>query len=123
TLSGADAPAQEFVMLFAPQPYTDVLPSFDQTRIAAARHWNQFWETGGTVDLSASTDPRAPELQRRIILSQYNTALHCAGDMPPPETGLLFNSWYGKSHLEMHWWHGVHFAAWNRPELFEKSLD
>jgi hypothetical protein len=123
TLSGADTPALEFVMLFAPQPYKDALPSFDQTRIAAARHWNQFWETGGAVDLSASTDPRAPELQGRIILSQYNTALHCAGNMPPPETGLLFNSWYGKSHLEMHWWHGVHFAAWNRPELFEKSMD
>ena len=32
------------------------------------------------------------------------------------------NSWYGKFHLEMHWWHGVHFALWNRAPLLEKSL-
>ncbi len=23
------------------------------------------------------------------------------------ETGLTFNSWYGKFHIEMHWWHAV----------------
>ena len=26
----------------------------------------------------------------------------------------------GKFHLEMHWWHAVHFALWNRLELLEK---
>jgi protein-glucosylgalactosylhydroxylysine glucosidase len=121
-LTGGNSTRLEFVMLFAPRPNADALPSFDQTRSASADHWKQFWTSGGAVDLSASSDPRASELERRIILSQYNTALHCAGNMPPPETGLLFNSWYGKSHLEMHWWHGVHFAAWNRMELFERSL-
>ena len=38
----------------------------------------------------------------------------CAGSLPPQETGLTFNSWFGKSHLEMHWWHAAHFALWNR---------
>ncbi|MDZ7690777.1 MAG: hypothetical protein U5K69_06525 [Balneolaceae bacterium] len=33
------------------------------------------------------------------------------------------NSWYGKFHLEMHWWHGAHFALWNRTEMLEQSLD
>jgi hypothetical protein len=42
--------------------------------------------------------------------------------MPPQETGLTVNSWYGKFHLEMHWWHATHFALWNRLSLFEKSL-
>ena len=56
------------------------------------------------------------------MLSLYNTAIHCCGSLPSAETGLLFNSWYGKFHLEMHWWHSVHFAAWNRFSRFEKGL-
>ena len=42
--------------------------------------------------------------------------------MPPQETGLMCNSWFGKFHLEMHWWHAVHFALWGHPELLEKSM-
>jgi hypothetical protein len=42
--------------------------------------------------------------------------------LPPQETGLTVNSWYGKFHLEMHWWHAAHFALWNRLPLLEKSL-
>ena len=45
-----------------------------------------------------------------------------AGYYPPQETGLTYNSWFGKPHLEMHWWHAAHFALWGRPELLEKSL-
>jgi hypothetical protein len=45
-----------------------------------------------------------------------------AGNYPPQETGLTYNSWYGKPHLEMHWWHAIHFALWGRIELLEKSL-
>ncbi len=48
--------------------------------------------------------------------------IQCAGSLPPQETGLTVNSWYGKSHLEMHLWHGTHFALWNRLALFERSL-
>ncbi|HEU0253316.1 MAG TPA: hypothetical protein VFR12_09820, partial [Pyrinomonadaceae bacterium] len=46
----------------------------------------------------------------------------CCGSMPPQETGLTVNSWYGKFHLEMHWWHAAHFALWNRLPLLERSL-
>ena len=113
----------ECVMRFSLAADITELPSADATFQASESHWENFWSTGGAMDLSGSTDPRANELERRIVLSQYNTALHCAGPMPPQETGLLFNSWFGKSHLEMHWWHGVHFAAWGRSPLFERSLD
>ena len=44
------------------------------------------------------------------------------GSLPPQETGLTCNSWYGKFHLEMHWWHAVHFALWDRLPLLERSL-
>ena len=77
---------------------------------------------GAAVDFSGSTDPRAKELERRVVLSQYLTKVNCAGSLPPQETGLTLNSWYGKFHIEMHWWHAVHFALWNRIELMEKSL-
>ena len=57
------------------------------------------------------------------MLSQYLTAIQCSGDLPPQETGLTYNSWEGKFHLEMHWWHAVHFALWERWPMFERSLD
>ena len=90
---------------------------------ASATHWQQFWQQGAAVDMSLCKDKRAKELERRIILSRYLTAIQCAGSLPPQETGLTCNSWYGKFHLEMHWWHAVHFALWNQPELLEKSMD
>ena len=97
-------------------------PDFASTQRAAAAHWETFWTAGGAVDLSASTDRRAPELERRIVCSQYLTAVNCAGSVPPQETGLVTNSWYGKHHLEMHWWHAAHFVPWGRRELLERSL-
>ena len=97
--------------------------SWPVTGEASARAWRNYWTTGAAVDFSGSTDPRAAELERRIVLSQYLTRIQDAGDMPPQETGLTYNSWYGKFHLEMHWWHEAQFALWGHPELLERSLD
>ncbi len=91
---------------------------------AASRHaWKEFWQTGAAVDFSGSTDPRAFEIERRMVLSEYLTRIQCASGFPPQETGLTYNSWYGKPHLEMHWWHAVHFAQWGHPELLQQSLN
>lgn len=98
------------------------MPSFDQTADNSRKQWNKFWQSGGAVDFSGSLDKNAFELERRIVLSQYLTRIQCAGEYPPQETGLTYNSWYGKPHLEMHWWHAIHFALWGRIELLEKSL-
>ncbi len=117
-----DAGAFECSVLFERELRPDRLPSFDATCADSHKQWEAFWSTGGAVDFSACTDPRAAELERRVVLSQYLTKIQCAGDYPPQETGLTFNSWYGKFHLEMHWWHGVHFALWNRIGLLEKSM-
>ncbi len=89
----------------------------------SANYWNAYWKKGGAIDFSDCTDSRAPELERRIVLSQYLMAIQCAGNIPPQETGLTYNSWFGKFHLEMHWWHAVHFALWNHIDLLERSLD
>jgi len=96
---------------------------FDTAKYNAQKNWNKFWKTGGAIDLSGSKDPRWFELERRIVLSQYLTAIQDAGKNPPQETGLTYNTWEGKFHLEMHWWHEAHFALWNRLPLLEKSLD
>jgi hypothetical protein len=119
---GRDGQPLEIVFAFSPTKITGSLPSFDEVRTAAARHWQLFWTGGGAIDFSQCTDPRAPELERRVVLSQYLTAVHCSGSKPPQETGLVGNSWFGKFHLEMHWWHAAHFALWDRLPLLERSL-
>ena len=112
----------ECVVAFSPQQERDALPSVRAIRAASAAHWRRFWSDGGTLDLAGSSDRRAPELERRIVLSEYLTAIQCAGTMPPQETGETFNSWFGKAHLEMHWWHAAHFALWGRSAMLERSL-
>ena len=96
---------------------------FFTTKYSSGTAWLKFWNSGGAVDFSATKDKRAFEIERRTILSQYLTKIQCSSDYPPQETGLTYNSWYGKPHLEMHWWHAVHYAQWGRIELMEKSLD
>ncbi len=122
-LDAIGASALEFVIGFAPGPMDNSLPSYAETYRTAAAHWEMFWTNGGAIDFSGSIDPRASELERRVILSQYLTAINCAGSTPPQETGLVCNSWHGKFHLEMHWWHAAHFALWGRIHLLERSLD
>jgi hypothetical protein len=83
----------------------------------------KFWNSGGAIDFSGSIDKRAFELERRIILSQYLLRAQEAGNFPPQETGLTYNSWFGKPHLEMTWWHAAHYALWGRIEFLEKLLN
>jgi hypothetical protein len=109
-----------FVRFAAAADETELLRG-QEVFTAASEHWQKFWQSGGAIDLSGSTDARANELERRIVLSQYLMAVNCAGNAPPQETGLTFNSWFGKSHLEMHWWHAAHWALWGRLDLLERS--
>ena len=111
----------KFTCHFSPKKETkneNVSSTFESSK----KHWSEFWNSGGAVDLSKSLHPEASELERRIVLSQYLTAIQCCVSLPPQETGLTVNSWFGKFHLEMHWWHAVHFVLWGRPEMLEKSM-
>lgn len=114
--------ALEAALEFSPGEIADMPPSWGECRSASSQHWARFWEGGGAVELAESADPRAFELERRIVLSRYLTAIQCSGSLPPQETGLTCNSWYGKFHLEMHYWHAAHFVQWGNPELLERSL-
>lgn len=113
----------EFSCRFSKELIDSSLEDFPATQESCRICWQNFWTTGGAVDFSDCTDPRALELERRVILSQYLTRIQCSGSFPPAETGLTYNSWFGKFHLEMHWWHGVHFALWQRQEVLEKQMD
>ncbi|MFT3936442.1 MAG: hypothetical protein QM726_22625 [Chitinophagaceae bacterium] len=112
----------EMSCAFSEKPPT-IIPTFVQTKTNSINQWLAFWQSGAAVDFSACTDKRAFEIERRVVLSQYLTKIQCSSAFPPQETGLTYNSWYGKPHLEMHWWHAVHYAQWGRPQLLERSLD
>ena len=97
--------------------------SFEEAKSKCRAYWESYWNTGGFIDFTGSKDRRASELERRIILSQYLTAIQSRGAIPPAETGLTCNSWYGKFHLEMHFWHHAHWPLWGRTEDIKKSLE
>ncbi len=108
---------------FSKNKNTGNLPGFSETEENNKTHWEKFWKSGGAVDFSECKDSHAFELERRVVLSQYLTKIQCSGSLPPQETGLTYNSWHGKFHLEMHWWHAMHFILWNRAELIAKQMD
>ncbi len=45
-----------------------------------------------------------------------------AGSLPPQESGLVNNGWFGRFHMEMAWWHATHWALWNRWAELDRSL-
>jgi hypothetical protein len=131
-----DAEAFWFVSEFSPHPAKPhlahrsaharaALSPLDDAGVHAAtvKHWPEFWQSGGAIDFSRTHDPRAAELERRIVLSQYLMAVQEAGPWPPQEAGLVNLGWHGKFHLEMYLWHAAHYALWDRWPLLERSLD
>jgi hypothetical protein len=114
----------EFTVLFGQEvDPTLSIPTVDETIAASAKHWENFWRRSAAVDFSGSTDPRAKQIEERIILSRYLMAVQMAGEVPPQESGLTCNTWYGKHHTEMIWWHTAHFALWGNGDLLAKNLE
>ncbi|KAF7313892.1 hypothetical protein HMN09_00547100 [Mycena chlorophos] len=103
-------------------PSNSVL-SVDEITASSRNAWEDYWMNSGFVDVfTGSTDSRADELQRRIILSRYLMRVNEAGDYPPQESGLVNDGWYGKFHLEMYYWHCTHWALWNNWDLLNRSI-
>ena len=122
-IPATDAREISFVVCFDKILGNAAVPTFAQTRSASARHWREFWEGGGAIDLSGSSDPRWRELERRVVLSQYVMAVNEAGSLPPQESGLVNNGWYGKYHHEMIWWHCTHYALWGRWKMASGMME
>jgi hypothetical protein len=121
-LTGAAGETLALTCAFSPEDDRAAPLSFAATRAASARGWRDYWMGGGVVDLSGSSDPRAPELERRIVLSQYLMKVEYGGSFPPAESGLVHLSWYGKHNSEVYFWHDAQFYEWGHVDLLEKSL-
>jgi len=113
----------DFFVTFSKSEKHRVKHNFNDFRRKVSSNFQTFWNSGGIIDFGNSSDPRATELERRMVLSLYLTRINCGGNYPPQETGLTYNSWYGRPHMEMSWWHGVHFALWGHPEILKKQMD
>lgn len=73
--------------------------SFRELVFDAEAWWEGYWSDGAFIDLTSTDSANATELQRRIILSQYLTAVNSASSLSPQESGLVNNGWYGKFHV------------------------
>lgn len=113
---------QEVVVSFGRDIPMFRLPTFADVKRDAARSWERFWTTGGAIDFSGSTDPRATELERRVVLSQYITAISCSGREPEMPSGLSQITYYGTTALEVTQWHRAHFAFWGRDESLQNVM-
>lgn len=121
-LGSASGETLTFTLGFAPEATDQSPPTLAETRASSARGWREYWTKGAALDLSGSKDPRAAELERRVVLSQYLLRVNYAGSFPPSEDGLTNITWFGKHNTEMYYWHAAHFHAWGRAELLEKGL-
>lgn len=97
-------------------------PSAAEIFARSGAHWRTYWQSGAAVDFTGSTDPRAHELERRVVLSQYLAAIQLGDELPAQESGLTTATWFGKHHTEMVWWHTAHFALWGRPAYTARTL-
>jgi hypothetical protein len=123
-VSGRENSALDFTVSFLRGPVAKDRGGLSEVIFAAsAAHWQKFWHSGAAVDFTGSTNPLAPKIEERIVLSQYLLAVQMAGDVPPQETGLTCSSWYGKHHTEMIWWHAAQFALFGRDALLAKNLE
>ncbi|PFH48576.1 hypothetical protein AMATHDRAFT_76650 [Amanita thiersii Skay4041] len=99
-----------------------IIPPPQKVLEESTHEWEKYWTKSGFIDvLTGSSDARAQELQRRIILSRYLMRVNEAGDNPPQESGLVDNGWCLKFHMEMYFWHSAHWALWNNWDLLHRS--
>lgn len=111
-----------FTCLFSEKETTPCSMTFNHIKTAADKYWQGYWTKGAIADFSQCKADQAREMERRVVLSQYLLAIQDCGDTPPQETGLTYNSWFGKFHLEMILWHQAQFALWGHPEMLDRSL-
>lgn len=122
-LSASEDEVQEIIISFSCELPLFRLPAFEDVARASARSWKRFWTTGGAIDLSGSTDPRASELERRIVLSQYLTAITCSGKDVEMPSGLSQITYFGSGALEVTQWNRAHFPFWGRDRYLENIMD
>lgn len=87
-----------FAVAYSPAGGTVTLSSYQSIATESIQTWEPFWSQSGFVDVfTGSSDPRADELQRRIILSRYLMRVNEAGDTSPQEVSLCQTKSYEHS--------------------------
>lgn len=117
----SDSSCLEASLWLAPTLQAAPPPSATEVIGAAAAHWPREWSRGAALELAQSRAKGAAALEARVTRSQWIAMSQEAGDLPPQETGLMMNSWYGKFHTEMRWMHQAHHLLWGRPDLALRS--
>ncbi|KAJ5604356.1 hypothetical protein N7510_009510 [Penicillium lagena] len=82
-LSSSGSDTLQLVVAFDTANSQYKLPSYDNIVAASKEWWADYWVSGAFIDLSATENANATELQRRIILSQYLVAVNEASHNPP----------------------------------------
>jgi len=102
-----------------------ITPDYNTVYRNSCVSWKEFWNTVGLVDFSNALEKesRAMELERRMVLSLYLLKIQAMGTLPPAETGLTVNSWYGRFHSEMYLWNSAFLPLWNLGEKLLPSLE
>lgn len=77
------------------------LPTVVETLASAKSAWKAYWMSGAAVDFSKSTDPRAHQLENKIVMSQYVENSQDSGTQPTAETALVSNSWYVQNQTQI----------------------
>lgn len=120
----ANSDELEIAVEFAKSPEVLKKITFAEVSKSGEKALENYWEKGGMIDFGEVDDPRAKELEDRMIKSMYITRINSCAPFPPHESGFVGNSsWYSTSHTEMHYWHSAHFAQFSRPELLDISLN
>lgn len=76
------------------------LPTVVETLASSKSAWKAYWMSGAAVDFSKSTDPRAHQLENKIVMSQYVENSQDSGTQPTAETALVSNSWYVQNQTQ-----------------------
>lgn len=116
---GSDQDKFSFSFLYSPEIKFNKLPDFITTNLSSKSSWGRYWQKGGIAEFSECTDPRAIELERRVILSQYIMKVYCSGSIPQE---LLGSTPYNNIQSDNNLWLASQFALWGKTELLEKNL-
>jgi hypothetical protein len=88
--SSSNSSTFNLIIAYSLAPLPSSLPSFPTVLASSESAWEAYWTESGFVDVfTGSTDPRADELQRRIVLSRYLMRVNEAGKNPPQEVSVL----------------------------------
>lgn len=123
TLTSNDSTLQFYVhytcqgekVITADMPFADF-------SMAAAGQMAEYWTRGMFVDFNDSADSCTRQLAREVMLSRYLMGVEGCGMMPMQDTGLAYNSQYGKFNLCNSLFTMAHWAVWNYPYLLDNTL-